>query len=237
MAKPVFVPKHKRKLVQSEEKKWEEEEANLQRETERAEKRKMESRAIVAQQAAAVDASANDEDVDEEEGGATNAAPNADDDADREEARDAWEMRELERLLTAMDQQTQREMEQLEYQRRRQMTDAECLQEDIKTNRYQAPGSSRQGEPTGKGMQRFYHRGAYYMDEEEWDESDVRHKAAEYAKAATGEDKIDKSQLPEVMQVKNFGLARQNTKYKGLAKEDTTDKGFKMLPLVRKKKG
>jgi microfibrillar-associated protein 1 len=236
MAKPVFVPKHKRNLVQPEEKKWEEEEARHQREKEREEKRKMESRAMVAKQLAAVETSTNDEDVDEEIGGATNSPPNDDDDVDREQARDAWELRELARLLLAMDQQKEREMEQLEYQRRRQMTDEECLREDTNAGRYQAPGSTRQGQPKGKFMQRFFHRGAFYMDEEEWDESDVRHKSAEYAREATGEDKIDKSQLPEVMQVKNFGFARQNTRYKGLANEDTTDKGETTVPLVRKKK-
>ena len=118
------------------------------------------------------------------------------------------------------------------------MTDEECLREDTKAGRYQAPGSNRQGgQEKGKFMQRFYHRGAYYMDETEWDETDVRHKAAEYALAATGDDKIDKSQLPEVMQVKNFGFARQNTKYKGLANEDTTDRSLRVAPLIRKKKG
>ena len=58
MAKPVFVPKHKRNLVQPEEKKWEEEEARQQREKEREGKRKMESRAMVAKQLATAAASA-----------------------------------------------------------------------------------------------------------------------------------------------------------------------------------
>jgi microfibrillar-associated protein 1 len=237
MAKPLFVPKNKRNLVQSEEKKWEEEESRHEREKERVDKRKMESRAMLAKTVATVQASTNDEDVDEESGGATTAPPNDDDDIDREESRDAWELRELGRLLTAMDQQKELERTRLEYERRRQMTDGECLQEDTQAGRYQAPGSNRQqGAPTGTFLQRFYHRGAFYMDEQEWDETDVRHKAAEYAKAATGEDKIDKAKLPEVMQVKNFGMARQNMRYKGLAKEDTTDKNMEILPLVQKRK-
>jgi hypothetical protein len=64
----------------------------------------------------------------------------------------------------------------------------------------------------------------------------VRHKAKEYERAATGEDKIDKSKLPEIMQVKGFGLARMGTKYKGLSKEDTTDKRNETLPIVKKNK-
>lgn len=235
MAKPIFVPKHKRNLIQSEEKKWEEEEARQQREKDLDKKRKMESRLMVAKQMAAVNDSVHDDDMDEESGGATNVPPNDDDEVDRGKERDAWELRELGRLLLAMDQQKRREMEELEYQRRRQMTDEQCLLEDTKAGRYQAPGSSRQGQPTGNFMQRFYHRGAYYMDEEEWDESDVRHKAAHYARSATGDDKIDKTQLPDVMKVKSFGFANQ-TRYKGLANEDTTDKTLRVLPLIAKKK-
>jgi len=70
------------------------------------------------------------------------------------------------------------------------------------------------------------------MDDSEWDEGDVRHKSTEYAMAHTGDDPpIDASKLPEVMRVKNFGRARQNTRYKGLAKEDTTDRSARILPL------
>jgi microfibrillar-associated protein 1 len=214
-------------------------------EQEREKNRIMESRAMVAKTVAAVDNAANsrdDDDQDEESGGATNAPPNDDDDLDRNKERDAWEMRELERLLTTLDEQEERQEKKLEYERRKQMTDQECLEEDTKVGRYQKPGTSRQQHPNnnneqqekGKFMQRFYHRGAFYMDEEEWDEGDIRHKAVEYARAATGEDKIDKSKLPEVMQVKKFGLSGQNSRYKGLAKEDTTDKNMEMLPLSQK---
>lgn len=236
IAKPVFVPKHKRNLLQSEEKKWEEEELRIEREKQRAETRKMESRSMVARTVAAVQTANVDDEMDEEGGGATNAPPNDDDAIDVEKERDAWEVRELRRLLNAMDEMKRREKEKLEYELRKQMTDEEVLQYDIKAGRYHAPGSNREGGATGKFTQRFYHRGAYYMAEDEWDEDDVRHKAADYAKAATGEDKIDRSALPEVMQAKGFGFARQNTRYKGLAKEDTADKKQELLPLVHKKK-
>ncbi len=236
IAKPVFVPKEKRNMIQSEEEKWEEEEIRNERERKRTEKRKMESRALLAKTVAVVVASNMDDDVDEEGGGASNAPPNDDDDIDHEQQRDAWEVRELRRLLINMDEMKRREKEKLEYECRRQMTDEEVLLHDTKVGRYQAPGSNRHGDSTGQFMQRFYHRGAFYMAEDEWDDDDIRHKAAEYAKAVTGEDKVDKSVLPEVMQVKGFGLARQNTRYKGLAKEDTTDRRQELLPIVHKKK-
>ena len=63
-------------------------------------------------------------------------------------------------------------------------------------------------------------------------EDDVRRKAKEYSLAATGDDQfINKKALPEVMQVKNFGLAGYSTKYKGLSKEDRTEKNHMVLPL------
>jgi microfibrillar-associated protein 1 len=238
--KPIFVPKRKRNLIQSEEKKLEEEELRLHLEKERNVKRKAESRALVAKELAMAETSYN-QDADDEENdesrGAINAPPNDDDELDKEKERSAWEIRELERLLVSIDEAESRRREEEEYARRKKLTDAECLQEDIQSGRYQAPGASRERKSDGgesansSHLNRFFHRGAYYMDESEWDEGDVRRKAAEYASAATGEDKIDKSKLPEVMQVKNFGRARQNTKYKGLSKEDTTDKSAQVLPL------
>lgn len=235
LAKPIFIPKSKRMLMKSDEKQWEEEEARVDREKLKAEKRKMESRALVAKSVAAVNDSTAFDEVEDEAGGATNPPPNDDDEVDAKKERHAWELRELERLLDAMDSRKKREEERLEYERRKNMTDEEVLQHDMKTGRYIAPGSSRMEQQTGNHLQKFFHRGAYYMAEDEWDNDDVRHKAAEYARAATGEDKIDRAALPEVMQVKKFGFANQNSRYKGLAKEDTTDKSQSFLPLVHKK--
>lgn len=244
--KPMFVPKHKRNLVQSEEKKWEEEELRLKREEERTLKRKAESRALLAKELAAAESSLHndpDEDLGDEYAGTINAPPDDyDDDTEKDKERNAWELRELDRLLRSMDEQEHRRKEEEEYARRKKLSDAECLKEDMASGRYQAPGANRSNTAGGGGestagannpLKRFFHRGAFYMDESEWDEGDIRQKAAEYAMADTEEDKIDVSKLPEVMQVKNFGRARQNTKYKGLAKEDTTDKSAHILPLRR----
>jgi microfibrillar-associated protein 1 len=205
-----------------------------EKKAEQEKRRKLESRKLVAEAVSAIDTTVVVEEEDES-GGATNAMPSDEDPTTaegKELERDAWEIRELQRILEEEDRKLAAKKEEEEYNRRRNMTDEERMKEDITAGVYRKPGEDREKE--GHYMQRFYHRGAFYMDEEEYEEGDVRFKAKDYARAATGEDKIDKSKLPEVMQVKKFGFARQNTKYKGLAKEDTTDRHMEMLPLVRK---
>jgi microfibrillar-associated protein 1 len=146
-------------------------------------------------------------------------------------------VRELGRLLQAQDLREALDAEKTDYERRRGMTDEERLREDEALGLYKRPGEQRHnGADQGNSAQRYYHRGAFYMDEGEWSKDDVRHKAKDYERSATGDDKIDKRNLPKVMQVRNFGLARQNTKYKGLAHEDTTDKKGELLPLMQKKR-
>ncbi|KAI2505571.1 Microfibril-associated/Pre-mRNA processing [Fragilaria crotonensis] len=242
IAKPIFVPRHKRNTIVSQDQKIEEEKQRAAKSREEEMKRKMESRMMVAEVVAA--ASATPEEIDEEEGGgATNDIPDDSDPIDpieMEKERDAWEVRELERLLNAQDLVDLREAEKAEYERRRAMTDEERLLEDEALGLYRRPGEQRKkvdvSAHQGKFMQRYYHRGAFYMDDNEWSKDDVRHKAKEYESAVTGNDKIDKSVLPKVMQVKNFGFARQNTKYKGLTHEDTTDKETHFLPLAQRKR-
>jgi len=243
IAKPLFVPRNKRQTVLSAQQKQESEKAaKLQ---EQDENRKMQSRLMIAQAVAAHSSNRKENFNGEDEGGgATNAMPDDTDPSDPielEKLRDEWEVREIQRLLESQDLRESKAEELAEYERCRNMTDQERLSEDRALGLYQKPGEQRRqknedGEKSGHYLQRYYHRGAFFMDEEEWDEKDVRHKAKEYEKAVTGDDKIDKRNLPKIMQVKNFGFARQNTRYKGLSHEDTTDKGVEYLPLKHNNK-
>jgi microfibrillar-associated protein 1 len=225
MAKPLFVPKHKRGSVQTAADSTAA--ATLQEEkvSQAAARRLRESRAMVQQVVTAEATKQPDYDT-ALEGitGARNAMPDDRDDdndtaKDDDTAQDVWEVRELARLLADWDLEVARRDDEREMARRRALTDDQKLQEDMASGRYQRPGSKPDEDAnTTHGMQRYYHKGAYYMDESEWNETDVRHKAAEYAKASTGSDKIDRRKLPEIMKVKNFGFANQS-KYKGMAAE------------------
>lgn len=64
-------------------------------------------------------------------------------------------------------------------------------------------------------MQKYYHRGAFFLDQ---DEDVLKRDVAK----PTLEDHFDKASLPKVMQVKNFGRSGQ-TKYTHLVDQDTTD--------------
>jgi microfibrillar-associated protein 1 len=227
MAKPLFVPKHKRGSVQTAADSTAAAAAAEEKVIEANARRLRESRAMVQQVVTAEATKQPDYDT-ALEGitGARNAMPDDRDDEldnannnDDDTAQDVWEVRELARLLADWDLEVARRDDERELARRRSLTDDQKLQEDMASGRYQRPGSRPdEGANTSGGMQRYYHKGAYYMDESEWNESDVRHKAAEYAKAATGSDKVDRRKLPDIMKVKNFGFANQS-KYKGMAAE------------------
>ena len=66
-----------------------------------------------------------------------------------------------------------------------------------------------------KFLQKYYHRGAFYLDKEE----EVLKQ--DFA-MPTLEDHFDKTILPKVMQVKNFGRCGR-TKYTHLVDQDTTN--------------
>jgi microfibrillar-associated protein 1 len=227
MAKPLFVPKHKRGSVQTAADSTAAATAAEEKLVQANARRLRESRAMVQQVVTAEATKQPDYDT-ALEGitGARNAMPDDRDDDDNtatnsndDTAQDVWEVRELARLLADWDLEVARRDDEREMARRRSLTDDQKLQEDMASGRYQRPGSKPDEDTnTSGGMQRYYHKGAYYMDESEWNESDVRHKAAEYAKAATGSDKVDRRKLPDIMKVKNFGFANQS-KYKGMAAE------------------
>ena len=246
MAKPLFVPKRKRLKLAEE--KAETERLALEQEQlakSNATKRKMESRALVAQVvSASTTAQPGDDVASEDEEALAERMLDDMDDKEEDNERDLWEVRELERLLAEIDRLRKKEQEEAEYLRRSQLTDEQARAEDIASGRYQQPGSNRGGAGAGsdgpKYQQKYFHRGAYYMDEDEFEEDDVRHRAKEYEQGVTESQKSlgDTRKLPKIMQVKQFGRANQS-RYQGLAKEDTSnvrnDSMSTLLPLVHHK--
>jgi len=73
-------------------------------------------------------------------------------------------------------------------------------------------------------MQKYYHKGAFFQADPD-DEAGSAGTDGIFQRdfsAPTGEDRLDKSILPKVMQVKHFGRSGR-TKWTHLVNEDTTD--------------
>lgn len=225
--KPVFVPKHKRGTLKSVAAMEAEEEEALEAQDLRKKRRQKESRILLQQVVAESKKTVHDTETAFD--GVLGAQNDVPDDSDESYEKDAWEVRELVRIITELDLESAQAAERKELERRRALTDEERLAEDVASGRYRKPGENRE-----KISGRYQHKGAFYMDSSEWDETDVRHKAAEYATASTNEGRT-RDDLPEVMKVKKFGFANQS-KYRGLKAEDTSDRTQKILPLVSGKK-
>ncbi len=122
-----------------------------------------------------------------------------------EEEHAAWKLRELMRIKREREEQEKRDQEILDIERRRNMTDEQIMAEDEANN----PDKEKS---KIKFLQKYYHKGAFFQDDDIM-ERDFN--------APTLEDRFDRSAMPEVMQVKNFGFAGR-TKWTHLANEDTS---------------
>lgn len=131
------------------------------------------------------------------------------DDENEEEEYEAWKVRELTRIKRDREAKELSEAEELE--KIRQMTDEE-RREYFKNNPKVVTNKAEKGKY--KFLQKYYHRGAFYLDEENTVFT------RDFAKP-TLEDHFDKTVLPKVMQVKNFGRSGR-TKYTHLVDQDTT---------------
>lgn len=214
MVKPVFIPKSQRDTI-AERERLEEEERQLEELVKkRLEARKIETRQIVVEEIRkeehiekTLNEEANIEDVD------------TDDELNEAEEYESWKNREIARIKRDREERDARLKEKEEIEKVRNMTEEERREWERKN-----PKPLRENKQKWKFMQKYYHKGAFFQEGAD----DVIQSAGKddiYARdfsAPTGEDKMDKSILPKVMQVKHFGRSGR-TKWTHLVNEDTTD--------------
>jgi len=214
MVKPVFIPKSQRDTI-AERERFEEEERQLEELVKkRLEARKIETRQIVVEEIKkeehiekALNEEANIEDVD------------TDDELNEAEEYESWKNREIARIKRDREERDARLKEKEEIERVRNMTEEERREWERKN-----PKQLRQTKQKWKFMQKYYHKGAFFQESAD-DVIQSSGKEDIYSRdfsEPTGEDKMDKSILPKVMQVKHFGRSGR-TKWTHLVNEDTTD--------------
>jgi len=136
----------------------------------------------------------------------------ATDDENDEVEYEGWKVRELKRLKRDRDEAETFVKEQAELDRFRNLSEEEKRLE-LRQNPKHITNKTTKGKY--KFMQKYYHRGAFYIEEEQ-------NILKRDFTAPTLEDNFNKSVLPKVMQVKNFGRSGR-TKYTHLVDQDTTD--------------
>ncbi|KAJ9689511.1 hypothetical protein PVL29_014947 [Vitis rotundifolia] len=214
MVKPVFVPKSERDTVADRERLEAEERALEESVKRRLEERKVETKQIV------VEKIREDEEILKNLEVEANAADvDTDDEVNEVEEYEAWKVREIARIKRDREAREAMLKEKEEVEKVRNMTEEERREWERKN-----PKPSSAPKQKWRFMQKYYHKGAFFQSEVD----DVAATAGSdgiYARdfsAPTGEDKMNKTILPKVMQVKHFGRSGR-TKWTHLVNEDTTD--------------
>jgi microfibrillar-associated protein 1 len=230
MLKPVFVPKNNRETLTEREileaEALEAEEKEHQRlELRREETKKLVQQRLAEEEAAEAAVLAGPRELEEI------ITDDDEEDGDKmEEQFGAWKVRELGRLMKDWEVSQKEEEEQLEKQRWLHMSEAQRNAHAIllKQDKMKEDGGSGDGDGKKKWtfMQKYFHKGAFYQtaaDDKEEEALVAEALARRDFSAPTGHDKMDKSKLPSVMQVKDWGK-RNRSKWTHLADEDTTDR-------------
>ena len=98
------------------------------------------------------------------------------------------------------------------------MTDEELAAENKRLEE-EGVRKKRQEHVQGTFLQKYYHKGVFYLDDESiTSPDDIRNRDFH---APTERDKVNKLAMPKVMQVRDFGK-RSQSKWTYLRNEDTT---------------
>ena len=134
---------------------------------------------------------------------------------------DQWKVRELKRVRRERAEHEAEELARRELERRRNLTDTERKAEDEEFAKQRT--DHNQEKEKWRYLQKYYHKGAYFQDEDETGNNKLGPVMQQDFGQATGADARvkDIEALPKIMQVKNFGK-RSQVKWTHLNKEDTT---------------
>ncbi|KAK8590184.1 hypothetical protein V6N13_088962 [Hibiscus sabdariffa] len=214
MAKAVFVPKSERETIVERKRLEAEEQAIEEAEKRKLEHRKIETRQLVVEKIREdaeiqknMELEANIEDVD------------TDDEINEAEEYEAWKAREIARIKRDREEREAMIKEREEIEKVRNMTEEERREWERRNPKPAPPPKQK-----WKFMQKYFHKGAFFQT----DADDPAATAGAHNiyhrdfSAPTGDDKMDKTILPKVMQVKHFGRSGR-TKWTHLVNEDTTD--------------
>ncbi|KAL6530356.1 hypothetical protein OROHE_014709 [Orobanche hederae] len=214
MVKPVFVPKSERVTIAERERLEAEEKALEEKVRKRIEERKRETKEIV------VDKIKEDMEIQKNlESEANIADVDTDDDVNEAEEYEVWKAREIARIKRDRDVKEARLRGKEETEKVRNMPEEERREWERKNLR-----ASGQPKQSYTFMQKYFHSGAFFQTDPD-DHAGTAGAHSIYKRdfsAPTGEDKMDKTILPKVMQVKHFGRSGR-TKWTHLVQEDTTD--------------
>lgn len=138
-----------------------------------------------------------------------------------EAAKEAWKIRELERVLELKRMQNARLDEFERIEKRRQMTEEERAIDDARLDKEMGIDVNKKEKSQFKAFQKFHHAGAFFQDEKTAAE---RQKDRERAATALQSERFDKTMLPKSMQVRRGQMGVQGqSKHKSLKDADTTD--------------
>lgn len=214
MLKPVFVPKQERDTIAERERIEAEEEA-----LEELAKRKLEERRIETKQILVEEVRKDEEIQKNLELEANIADVDTDDELNEAEEYETWKTREIARIKRDREAREAMVKEKEEIEKVRNMTEEERREWERKNPKPAPPPKQK-----WRFMQKYYHKGAFFQS----DADDLSatagsdHIFQRDFSSPTGEDKMDKTILPKVMQVKHFGRSGR-TKWTHLVNEDTTD--------------